>query len=299
MKYYDHSSFAYWLLLGLHFNNTVYQSYKNCKYVISLIPLENDYLFKKWGIKSILMDNPSTFEYNLISPSPLSSKEIIMIGRTNDPFKRFELGIKAMANIKKEIPECKMNIIGDFYKALEILIRQSKLENHVKFTGFHKNIEKYLKSASLHILTSIAEAYPMVLSETKIFGIPTILCGLDYLALAKSGTVIVYDDNPETIAKEAIKLLKYNKYRKKLGKQARKSMKRISNYLIAKKWVKLLLSIYNGNNNYYQKLLSEKNKNSILQKEAEQIMKNQLQIWSKRLSNLKKININKVKSFFC
>ena len=43
--------------------DTSYQRYKSCKFVLSLIPLENDYLFKKWGINSILMENPTTFEY--------------------------------------------------------------------------------------------------------------------------------------------------------------------------------------------------------------------------------------------
>ena len=76
----------------------------------------------------------------------------------------------------------------------------------------------------------------MVLIKTKIFGIPTIICGLDYLALAKGGTVYIYDENPETIAKEAIKILKDDKYRKKLGKEAKKSMEKIKNDLIIKKW---------------------------------------------------------------
>ena len=48
--------------------------------MISLIPVENDYLFKKWGINSILMDNPTTFDYDSVIPSDLSSKIIIMIG---------------------------------------------------------------------------------------------------------------------------------------------------------------------------------------------------------------------------
>ena len=51
----------------------------------------------------------------------------------------------------------------------------------------------------------------MALGEAKIFGIPSIICGLDFLSLAKGGTVIIYDDNPDTIAKEAIKILK-NEY---------------------------------------------------------------------------------------
>ena len=83
----------------IFFEYTIYQIYKECKYVISLIPVENDYLFKKWGINSILMDNPTTFEYDSVIPSDLSNKNIIMIGRAEDPIKRYELGIKAMRNI--------------------------------------------------------------------------------------------------------------------------------------------------------------------------------------------------------
>ena len=62
-----------------------------------------------------------------------------------------------------------------------------------------------------------------IVAETKIFGIPSILCGLDYLILAKGGTVIMDDDNPITLAEEAIKILKNYTYRKILGTEARRS----------------------------------------------------------------------------
>ena len=86
----------------------------------------------------------------------------------------------------------------------------------------------------------------MVLGETKMYGIPTILCGLDYLALAKGGTVMVYDDNPETIAKEAIKILKNETYRKILGDEARKSMEKRKNEFIEQRWAKLLSLVHKG-----------------------------------------------------
>ena len=95
--YYDHSSFLYWIYLKhYNFKDTIYNEYKKCKYVISLIPIESNYLFKLWGINSILMNNPSTFEYDSVIPSDLSTQNIIMIGRNYDPIKRFELGIKSM-----------------------------------------------------------------------------------------------------------------------------------------------------------------------------------------------------------
>ena len=134
----------------------------------------------------------------------------------------------------------------------------------------------------------------MALSEAKIFGIPTIICGLDYLALAKGGTVIIYDDNPETIGKEAIKILKDDKYRKKLGREARNSMKNRKNKIIAKIWVKLLISIYKGDDKYYQKL---SNDNKVTDEEANLILNNQLKILKKRNNRFKNITLEQFISY--
>ena len=35
-----------------------------------------------------------------------------MIGRNDDPIKRFDLGIRAMKSIVEEIPNCQMNIVS-------------------------------------------------------------------------------------------------------------------------------------------------------------------------------------------
>lgn len=295
--YYDHSSFLYWIYTKhYNFKDTIYNAYKKCKYVISLIPLESNYLFKIWGINSILMNNPTTFEYDYIIPSDLSSKNIIMIGRHYDPIKRFELGIKSMKSILKEIPMCQMNIVSLPSEESEKLIENLNLENNVRFVGFQMNVEIYLRNSSLLILPSLSECYPMVLSEAKIFGIPSILCGLDYLALSKGGTIIIYDDDPETISQEAIKIMKDKDYRKNMGNEARKSMEKFKNNLIIKKWIKLLISIYKGDEQSYNKLLSE-NENKIKKEEAEKILNNQLKLLKKRNKFFSEINLDKFKMY--
>ena len=294
--YYNHSSYFYWIYQEIYnFQDSIYYEYKMSKYIISLIPLENDYLFKKWGINSILMKNPSTFEYYSVTPSDLMNKNIIMIGRGNDEFKRFDLGIKAKEGIIKDIPDCQMNIISFPESKYEILIKNLNLEKNVRFVGCQENIEIFLKNSSLHIFPSIVEAYPMVLSETKIFGIPTIIIGLDYLALAKKGTVIIYDDNPYAISREAIKILKNDKYRKKLGKEARRSMKKHNNSIIAKKWVKLLLSVHKGNEAFFTKKFEAQK--TISGKQAEKILNNQLKLIQKRRPILKKLTFEKLINF--
>ena len=53
--FYNHSTFIFWIYFRNNlFLKYLYNQYKKSKYIISLIPFENDFLFKKWNISSIL-----------------------------------------------------------------------------------------------------------------------------------------------------------------------------------------------------------------------------------------------------
>ena len=103
--------------------------------------------------------------------------------------------------------------------------------------------------------------------------------GLDYVSISKGGTVIIYDDNPESLAKEAIKILKNKKYRQKLGKQARKIIKSFNNNILFKQWVKLILSVYKGDS-HYENLRKEHKE--ISQKESLKILESQIKLLKMR-----------------
>ena len=271
------------------FFKTYYKAYKNCQYTISLVPFENDYLFKKWGINSILIKNFIQYEYDKIEPSDLSSDIILMIGRGDDKFKRFDLGLTAMKFIVNDIPQSEMKLIsnlnGLFF--LKKLAKDLNIENNIKFVGYTSNPSIHFKNASIHLFPTICESFGNVLAETKIFGIPNILVGLDYVAASKGGTVIIYDDSPKSIAEIAIKILKNIKYKKKLGRAARNSMKKFNNWLILKRWIKIILSIYNGKEDYER--LRNKDK-KISDKEATNLIENQLKLLKQR--NKKFMNIS-------
>ena len=150
----------------------------------------------------------------------------------------------------------------------------------------------FFKKVSLHIFPSLSESFGLALCETKIYSIPNIILGLDYISIYKGGTLNIYDDRVESIAQEAIKILTNNKYRKILGKSARKSMHIIDNELLLDKWIKLILSVYFGDN-YYKKLRMGDKK--ISENEAKKIIDNQLILLKMRKSifnNLKVINMN-------
>ena len=294
--FYENSCFLYWIYFDYLSFKSIYNSYKNSKYVISLIPFENDYLFKKWGINSILMDNFITYEYDYVIPSDLSSQNILMIGRANDKMKRFDLGVRAMKYIVKEVPKSKMKIISNINDIgyLKNLVNFLQIKENVIFLNYSTNPEIYFKNSSLHIFPSISESFGLVLSETKIFGIPTILLGLDYISLAFGGTIIIYDNNPKSIAKESIKILKDEKYRKKLGKKARKSMKRFKNELLLKKWINLILSIYKGDY-FFNNTIEDKKKLS--NKKYINILKNQVNLLKMRIEKFKNLTIKNLENF--
>ena len=293
---YHHSSIFYWIYDKYYYFKSIYKAFKNSKYFITIVPFENDYLFKKWGIRSILMSNFMTYEYNSVIPSSLSSKTILMIGRGNDQKKRFDIGIKAMKYIVKEIPECQLKIISKNkgINKLENLVNQLNLKKNVQFVGYITKPEIYFKNASLHFFPSISESFGLVLSETKIYGIPSILLGLDYVSIAKGGTIIIYDDKPETLAVEAIKLLKNDKYRKKLGRNARRSIKNFNNKLLFLKWIKVILSIYKGDS-YYEDL--RKQDKSMSEKYALKILNNQINLLKLRNKKFQNITIKEFENF--
>ena len=291
--FYLHQSLFYWLYSNYTYFKSLYKEYQKSKYLISLISLENDYIFKKWGIKSILMDNFITYEFNSIFHSDLSTMSILMIGRGDNKFKRFSLGIQSMEYIIKEIPECEMKIISNTRNifSLERILNDLTIKKNVKFYGYSSTPEIYFKNASLHIIPSLSESFSLVLAETKIYGIPNILMGLDYISLTNKETIIIYNDTPESLAKESIKILINYEYKKKLGKKERNNLKKYNNKIVLKKWIKIIFSIYNGYN-YYEQL--RKLDKKLPENKALNILKNQIILFKRRKSAI----INKIENIF-
>ena len=293
---YHHSSTFDWIYSNYTNFKTIYKLFLYSKYFVSIVPFENNYLFKKWGIRSILMNNFMTYEYNLVIHSDLSNNTILMIGRGQAKKKRFQIGIQSMEFIIKVI-ECQMEIISDTTHIGKLidLVNNLNLSKNIKFIGYNKNPEIFFRNASLIIVPSISEAFPMVIIESKIFGLPNILVGLDYLTIAKGGTIIIYDDTPESISKEAIKILKNQKYKEILGKEARNSMKKFNNKILVDKWIELILSIYNGDQYYHQ--LREQNNQNISYRDIYNIRYNQIKLLRKRIPKFINITKNDYENF--
>ena len=116
--------------------------------------------------------------------------------------------IRSIEYIIQVIKECELKIISQLYQINDLinLIDNLKLRNYIRIEGFKEYSDIFFKNASLHFFPSISESFGLVLCETKIYGIPNILLGIDYISIARNGTIIIHDDMPETLAKETRKI---------------------------------------------------------------------------------------------
>ena len=136
--FYQHSSSFDWLYGNYTIYKTIYENFYNSKYIVSIVPFDTDYLFNKWGLNTILMNNFMTHEFNYVLSSDLSTKNVLLIGRGNAKKKRFYIGIEAFDYISKEIPNCELNIISNLtgIERLERLVNNLNLETNIKFNGY-------------------------------------------------------------------------------------------------------------------------------------------------------------------
>ena len=206
--------------------------------LIYIVPNE-DYFWKRLNITSYYIPNIPQYNYNDVNSSSLKYPNLLLVGRGQAIKKHFDVGIKAMKYIIKEIPDAKLQILsGGNLTKLKALVKQLGLENNVDFVGYTKTPEVYYRNASIHLFPSEYEGFGYALYEAKAHGLANIVSGKTYLSLNKKGTIIVPHNNPEVMAEEAIKLLKDYKYRINLGKEAKESLKELTIDNIIAMWNK-------------------------------------------------------------
>jgi glycosyltransferase involved in cell wall biosynthesis len=104
---------------------------------------------------------------------------VIGVGRLS-PQKNFPLLIRAVAKVRKERP-LKLIILGEgaLRPELEALIRELNVEDDIDLPGFDANPFRFLKHASLFVMSSDWEGLPTALIEAMACGTPVVATDCD------------------------------------------------------------------------------------------------------------------------
>jgi hypothetical protein len=197
-----------------------------------------------------------TFDPDKTPNSNLTHKTLMIMGREHDRIKGGYYGIKAFYEVVKEITDAKLYFISSDYKIefLEGVIKDLNLTRNVKIVHYSRNISYFFLNSSVLLCPSKSESFPMVMNEGKAYGLPIVAFNVSYSPSYQKGVILVDMLNYTQMGKEAIKLLKDYKYRKKMGMEAKLSLKEYSNEETANKWDRLFSVLDKDDPIAYQKL---------------------------------------------
>lgn len=156
-----------------------------------------------------------------------------MIGRIT-PLKGHKFFIKSLLMVSKVMPNIKVLIVGDapenkvkFKEELKGLVNRLELDKNVEFVGEFGNIHQIMSRLDLLVLATIApEAFGRVIIEAFASGVPVVATNvggvLDVIEDGKDG-ILVPPQEPREMAEAILRVLKNDKLRFSLVKEARKT----------------------------------------------------------------------------
>lgn len=195
--------------LKMHF---MYQM-KKLDHTIVLTHTDADLFQKNLGLETTVIYNPLTLEPG--RRCDINSKTFLAVGRMSPLHKGFDILIKAFALFARQNKEWRLNIVGDGpeKESFQKLIDDNELSDRIIIYPFTKDIQKYYSSASVFVLSSRWEGFPLVIMEALAHGLPIItsdipICrefleNMDFCTFFKSKNIIELSKSMLTISENS------------------------------------------------------------------------------------------------
>lgn len=190
--------------------------------------------------KLLVQTNPVTIDTSGFTFNPANKqKEIVYVGRIDYNQKRVYRVIDIWALLEERFPDWRLTIVGDGPERMNIEKQvQEKELKHVSFEGFQHPVE-YYKRASLLILTSEFEGFPLVLAECMSFGVIPVVYGsfsavYDIIENGKNGISIPKTREGFSTKLMAEKMKELMNDRKRLNQMAMNAIEKSKEYSIDK-----------------------------------------------------------------
>ncbi|NDV46713.1 glycosyltransferase [Paludibacter sp. 221] len=199
------------------------------------------------GKKKNVVAIPNAFSFDeRISPDAINKKqnEVLIVSRLSDRQKRIAESLKIWKKLQENnTANWKLTILGtgedaQYYKHLA---KKLKLR-HVHFEG-RQNPSEYYQRASIYMMTSAFEGFPMVLLEAQQMGaVPIVYDNYeavrDIIEDGKTGYIIQHGE-ADTFAKQLLYLMQEKDVRNKVAVNCVQNTEKFSVERVTSLWVKL------------------------------------------------------------
>lgn len=243
---WEHSSYeAYFERKYFYLYNNTQLFADNLRYVDSIVVLNNDYkdkYLRKLGLDSEVIYNPKSFVID--SGSKLNNRTILYCGRIDDNFKGIDLLLDSFEKFCNRNSDWRLLIAGDgpalkkYKKLVEIL----DCGNRVEFLGSISNVKDVMLDASIFVLPSRFEGFPMSVTEAFECGLPVVAYDIPAMEPFKEsgGAVCVPCFDTVEYSNRLLALADDVELRQRLGRNAREFAGQLDIDIIGEKWEDIL-----------------------------------------------------------
>ncbi len=170
--------------------STVHGDYRRCldragdvDALVTLTRRQRDDIARRWGTRTTLEVVPNTVQ-SPPWPDPAPARDpfrVVVLARL-EPQKRVEHAVLAFAQVQAAVPQAHLDIYGSGSKQPEVqqLVDTHGLTDHVTLHGYDRNARDALWTASVFLLTSRYEGYPLSTLESLSRGCPVVSYDVPY-----------------------------------------------------------------------------------------------------------------------
>ena len=225
------------------FNN--YWRFKRYDHIVILTEEDLHKNWKGWENVSVI-PNPITAICE--KQSTCDSKTAIAVGRLVYQ-KDFVSLIRVWEKVALKHPDWRLEIWGEggMQQALQQQIEEAGLDGKVCLMGYTKNISQKMSQASMFLLSSRYEGFPLVMIEAMSVGLPIVsyMCPTgpqDILDNGRTGFLVPMGDE-NTFAEKVCTLIENDILRKTMGEMASEESKEYSAENIVQRWMALFRNL--------------------------------------------------------
>jgi glycosyltransferase involved in cell wall biosynthesis len=215
---------------------------------VQVLSKAEETFWRSQGARAVYLPNPVTpgiVDESELDPQP---GNLLWVGRLDTWVKQCLELPKIMAVVRRSHPEARLHVVGGEWspgvrKKLERQIQRAGLEENLIICGPTFDIEQYYRRASVLLLTSVTECFPMTIVEARAYGVPVAMYRLPHLAMLADGLGFV--DVPQGDATElglaVSELLDDDDRRRRLGAEGRQGLASFAETDLAQLWRELFI----------------------------------------------------------
>lgn len=189
-------------------------TFKRASHIITITGIEKNYVAKRFQVpKDKMTPIPNGIDLSKYRNLGYEREEntLLFVGRLS-PVKRLDLLLKAVAQVKRRIPNIKLRIIGRDWGVKSQLIAQAKELNIIKNISFlheipvEKLVEHYNR-AKVFVLTSKYEAFGITIMEAIGCETPVVVTAVGGVPEVVGDSGILCKENESDVARGILELL--------------------------------------------------------------------------------------------